>query len=105
MHAEKLGQILCEIGYDSAVTERVKSLVRKERLKADAETQLLEDTACLVFLESYFADFSQEHDEAKLIDIVRKTWKKMSQRGHEAALQIALSPGSQAIVEKAIAGL
>jgi Domain of unknown function (DUF4202) len=105
MHADKLGQILREIGYDLAAIERVQSLVRKERLKADAETQLLEDVACLVFLENYFADFSREHNEAKLIDIVRKTWKKMSQRGHVAALQLPLSPESLGIVKKAIAGL
>ena len=91
MHAEKLGEILKEVGYDQATIDRVQSLVRKERLKADPETQLLEDVICLVFLENYFADFSRQHDEAKLIDIVRKTWKKMSPQGHEAALKLPLT--------------
>jgi hypothetical protein len=102
MHAEKLSEILHDVGYDESTIKRVQSLVRKEHLKTDPETQLLEDVVCLVFLENYFADFSQQHDEAKLIDIVRKTWKKMSPRGHEAALKLPLSPECRAIVEKAL---
>ncbi len=102
MHAEKLGQILRDVGYDEATLARVQALVRKERLKANAETQLLEDVVCLVFLESYFADFSKEHEESKLIDIVRKTWKKMSPRGHAAALELPLDPAVRSIIEKAL---
>jgi hypothetical protein len=102
MHAEKMGEIMRSVGYDEPTVKRVQSLVRKERLKADPETQLLEDVACLVFLENYFAEFSRQHDEAKLIDIVRKTWKKMSSRGHEGALRLPLSPDSRAIVERAV---
>jgi hypothetical protein len=58
---------------------------------------------CLVFLESYFADFSRKHDREKLITILRKTWKKMSPRGHEAALALDLSPADRALIEKALA--
>jgi hypothetical protein len=103
MHAEKLRSIMSEVGYDEATAARVQSLVRKERMKLDPEAQLLEDVVCLVFLESYFAEFAKDHDEEKLLDIVRKTWKKMSDRGHSAALQLALSPDSRAIIEKALA--
>jgi hypothetical protein len=102
MHADKLGEILREVGYDEPTASRVQSLVRKERLKLDAESQLLEDVICLVFLENYFADFSRQHDETKLIDIVRKTWKKMSSRGQQAALGLPLSAESKTIVEKAL---
>jgi hypothetical protein len=104
MHADKLGEILRDVGYDEAIVSRVQSLVRKERLKLDPESQLLEDVICLVFLENYFADFSRQHDEAKLIDIVRKTWKKMSSRGQQAALQLPLSIENKTIVEKALNG-
>jgi hypothetical protein len=103
MHADKLAEILRDVGYDDATISRVQSLVRKERLKLDPDSQLLEDVICLVFLENYFADFSRQHDEAKLIDIVRKTWKKMSPRGHAAALQLPLSDETKSIVEKALA--
>ncbi len=102
MHAEKLAAIMHEVGYDEAMIARVQSLVRKERMKLDPESQLLEDVVCLVFLESYFAEFAKDHDEKKLIDIVRKTWKKMSELGHQAALGISLSPECRRIVEKAL---
>jgi Domain of unknown function (DUF4202) len=102
MHAAKLAEILREVGYDEETAARVQSLVRKERMKLDAEAQLLEDVVCLVFLENYFDEFSRQHDEAKLIDIVRKTWKKMSSRGHEAALKLPLSEEAREIVEQAL---
>jgi hypothetical protein len=102
MHADKLGEILRAVGYEEATIERVQALVRKEHLKSDPETQLLEDVVCLVFLENYFAEFAREHDEAKLIDIVRKTWKKMSDRGHAAALELPLSTETRKIVEQAL---
>jgi hypothetical protein len=102
MHAQKLAEILHVVGYDEMTIGRVQSLVRKERMKLDPEAQLLEDVVCLVFLENYFAEFVREHDEAKLIEIVRKTWKKMSDRGHQAALTLPLSDDCRRIVEKAL---
>jgi len=101
-HASTAGEILAQAGYDGATVQRVQSLLRKERLKQDADAQLLEDVGCLVFLENYFAPFAQKHDEAKLVDIVRKTWRKMSPRGHEAALALKLPAPLRAIVEKAL---
>jgi len=101
-HAETAGDILAEVGYDAETVRRVQGLIRKEQLKRDAEAQCLEDVACLVFLESYFADFAQKHDEAKLIDILQKTWKKMSSAGHAAALGLALPAGARELVEKAL---
>src|SRR5256885_357330 len=101
-HAEVSGKILREVGYDDATVGRVQSLLRKERLKEDAEAQTLEDVICLVFLENYFADFAKEHDEQKLIGILRKTWKKMSQRGHEAALKLPMGNAERKLVEKAL---
>src|SRR5438552_16391965 len=89
-HAKMAGEILREVGYDEAMVGRVQSLLKKERLKEDPEAQLLEDVICLVFLEHYFADFAKEHDEEKVIGILRKTWRKMSVRGHEAALKLPL---------------
>ncbi len=103
-HAERAGEILADAGYDAATIARVRSLIRKEGLKTDPETQALEDTACLVFLESELASFATGRDPDKVVDIVRKTWRKMSPRGHAAALTIALSPDAAALVAKALAG-
>jgi hypothetical protein len=102
-HAEKAGEILRDVGYDDTTISRVQSLVRKERLKSDPEMQTLEDVICLVFLENYFAEFAEDHDEPKLITILRKTWKKMSPRGHQAALGLKLPQRERAIIEKALA--
>ena len=78
-------------------------LLRKQGLKSDPETQTLEDVACLVFLESYFWDFSRLHDEEKIVGILRKTWRKMSARGQEIAREIPLNAGAGALLNKALA--
>ncbi len=101
-HAQTAGEILAGVGYDDETIRRVQGLIRKEQLKRDPETQCLEDVICLVFLESYFANFSQKHDEAKVIDILQKTWKKMSPAGHAAALGLALPKGARELVGKAL---
>jgi hypothetical protein len=102
-HAEKAGEILRQVGYDEETITRVQSLLRKEGLKTNPDTQTLEDVSCLVFLEAYFSDFAKQHEEEKLITILRKTWKKMSPRGQQAALQLDLSPTDRALLEKALA--
>jgi hypothetical protein len=101
-HAETAGEILREVGYDPETIRRVQALLRKERLKADPDAQLLEDVICLVFLENYFAPFSEQHDEQKLIGILRRTWAKMSPRGHAAALQLNLPAEKRRLIEKAL---
>lgn len=101
-HAETAGRILRDLGFEEETVQRVGSLIRKERLKLDPEAQLLEDVACLVFLENYFADFARGHDESQVVDIVRKTWGKMSERGRQAALSLQLPPNAHALIEKAL---
>jgi hypothetical protein len=106
-HADTAAGILRDAGYEEEAIGRVRSLLRKERLKRDPETQLLEDVIGLVFLEHYLAGFVAEHpeyDEAKFADILRKTWLKMSPRGREAALAIARIPAAlRPAVERAVA--
>jgi hypothetical protein len=101
-HADRAAEVLREVGYDDATIERVRSLIRKQNLKSDAEAQTLEDVICLVFLENYFADFARDHDEEKLLKILRKTWRKMSDRGHAAALKLNLGPRELELIGKAL---
>ncbi len=103
MHADLAAGVLEEVGYEPDTVARVKKILTKRGLKSDPEVQLLEDTACLVFLEHYAAEFAGKHPEEKVIDIVQKTWKKMSDAGHAAALQLPLDPGVKAVVEEALA--
>jgi hypothetical protein len=104
-HADKAADILRRVGYDDATIARVQSLVRKQNLKTDPDAQTLEDVACLVFLENYFADFAAKNrdDEPKVVNILARTWKKMSERGRAAALGLPLSEGERELVQKALA--
>lgn len=102
-HAKTAGEILEEVGYDPQTIERVQELVLKKNLKSDPDTQLLEDVICLVFLESYFADFSEKHDEDKVLNILRKTFKKMSDHGRQMAMSLPLPPQVESLVHKALA--
>ena len=88
-HADTAGRLLAEAGIEAGIISRVGELLRKENIKTDADMQTLEDVACLVFLENFYTDFSRKHDDDKVIDILRKTWKKMSPAGHAAALDLA----------------
>ena len=101
-HGEIAGTIMERIGYDADAIERVKTLLRKRGLKTDPDVQLLEDVICLVFLEHYFHDFAQKHEEEKLIPIVQKTWKKMSAGAHQAALRLDYAPEDLALIRKAL---
>ena len=103
-HARRLGEIMLSAGYDGDDIARVRSLVRKERLKFDREAQLLEDVACLVFLEHYLSEFSRKTNQEKLAGILAKTWKKMSPLGHEHALKLAFEPEITALLQQVIAG-
>ena len=85
LHADEAKEILIGVGYDDAIAERVSDLLKKKRLKSDAEVQTLEDAICLTFLVVDFAPFAAKHPPEKVIDIVRKTWAKMSEPGREAA--------------------
>ena len=103
-HARRLGEIMREAGYADGDIERVGALVRKQKIKYDADAQALEDVICVVFLQHYFADFAAKHEDEKLVDILRKTWAKMSPTGQEAALALGLSGRPGRLVETALAG-
>ena len=102
-HANKSAEILKEVGYDDTLIDNVTFLLQKKQLKRNDDTQLLEDVVCLVFLEYYFERFSKKYAEEKLIDIIQKTWAKMSDKGHEVALQLNFSKESLALIQKALA--
>lgn len=101
-HAELAGQLLAQAGCAPALITRVQELVQKLRLKEDPEVQLLEDVICLVFLEYYFLPFAAQHPAEKVIEIVQKTWPKMTERGHALALQLPFSPEALALISKAL---
>lgn len=88
-HAETAGKLMRQAGYDDAMIERVQTIISKKELKINAETQLMEDIVGLVFIEHYLVGFAAghpEYNEEKWLQIIRKTWQKMSPRAHKFAL-------------------
>lgn len=101
-HVQKATEILEEVGYNQQAIDKVAFLLEKKQLKKNEDTQTLEDTICLVFLEFYFESFAQKHPENKTIDILQKTWRKMSRKGQEAALGLPLSKKALQLINKAV---
>lgn len=101
-HSKTTASILEKVGYEKTFIDRVSFLIEKKLLKKDAETQLLEDVICLVFLEYYLEEFIQKHDTEKLKNIILKTWNKMSEKGHQEALKIKYSGSSLALIHAAL---
>lgn len=104
--AERAKGLLLQAGLSAAEADEAATWVAKTALKTNPGTQALEDAACLVFLENEIADFAAQHadyPEAKFVDIIRKTWKKMSPAAQSAALGLNLPPGIAALVRAAVA--
>jgi hypothetical protein len=108
-HADTAGELMRQAGYGDDMIERVKKAVGKRGLKVNPDTQLLEDVANLVFIESYmlpFAASKPDYDEEKWLEIIRKTWKKMSDAGHAFALSghLKLPERLVPLIVKAVGG-
>jgi len=99
---DTVAALMQKAGYGEGDTERTASIIRKQGLGRDDDVQALEDCACLVFLENYFADFSRTIERDHLIRIVQKTWRKMSPGAHELALALPMSDTSAALVHEAL---
>lgn len=92
MHQAKIAeQILTECNFDKDTIEKVKFLLLKKELTTNEETKTLEDVICLVFIEFYLDDFAAPHDDEKVIDILKKTIKKMTPHALEEASKIKVS--------------
>ena len=102
MHSVITGEILQQVDFDVQFIDRVQKIILKKLIKKNEESQTLEDTICLVFLDYYFDEFAAKHADEKVIDILQKTWVKMSKKGHEAALRITFSEKGLALVKEAI---
>ena len=107
-HADTAAALLEQAGYDEADIERLKLAVGKKSLKSNKDTQLLEDVTALVFIEHYMLEFAEKHpeySEEKWIDIIKKTWRKMTDNAHEFALsgKIALPEPLVPLIQKALA--
>jgi hypothetical protein len=104
-HAARAREVLEGLGYDEATILAVERILTKQNLRSSRDSQTMEDALCLVFLEHEFEAFMRKYpDENKAIDILQKTWRKMSDRGHQAALTLPLGERAKTLVGRALAG-
>jgi hypothetical protein len=101
-HARIAENILSDAGYEQQTIDRVKGLLMKKELFTNENTRLLEDVVCLVFIEFYLADFIVRHEDEKVIDILRKTVKKMSPAGVHAISKIPLPEKIASLISRAV---
>ena len=102
-HAKKAGEILQEVGYDQATIARVQDLICKRNFPRDAEGRVLEDALCLTFLESQFAATAAKAGDDKMVEILRKTWRKMTPTAQTLAGKLPLTAAQRALLEQALA--
>lgn len=101
-HAKLAEQILMSCRYDTDTIEKVKFLLEKKELHRNADTQVLEDVICLVFIEYYLDEFAAKHEPEKVIDILQKTLKKMSPRAIQEAAKIPVSDKIKSFLAQAL---
>lgn len=103
--AERARTLLMEAGVAADEAAEVATWVSKTGLKTNQGTQALEDAACLVFLQNEISAFAAQHADyprEKFVDILRKTWRKMSPAARQAGLELELPPGIAALVKEAV---
>jgi hypothetical protein len=102
LHAREVAAILAAEDYDAETIARVEGLVLKRGLGREDEVQVLEDALCLVFLETQLHDLSARYDDEKIVDILRKSLRKMSAAGIAAAGEISLEQRDASMLERAV---
>jgi hypothetical protein len=109
IQANTAAELLLQAGFAQSEVERLRNAVAKKNIKGNPDTQLLEDVTDLVFLEHYMEEFVAKHpdyNEEKWIEIIQKTWNKMSDNAHEFALSgaVKLPEPLAPLVKKAVLG-
>ena len=103
--AERARELLLQACVEAREAEDAATWISKTGLKINPNTQLLEDAACLVFLENEIAGFAAQHADyprAKFLGIIQKTWRKMSLAAREAAHGLSLPQGIAELVMEAV---
>ena len=103
-HARKSGEILREAGYDGDMVRQVQALNLKQNFPHDPESRVLEDALCLVFLERQLTDLARKTDDEKVINALRKSWRKMTPAAQAAARRLEFEAREKGLIERALAG-
>ena len=101
-HAKTVAEIMAKEGYADAEIEALRQIILKKNFQTNPDAQTIEDALCLIFLEDQFEDLHQKTPDPKMIDIIQKTWKKMSDNGKKLALAIKLPPAHEKLIQEAL---
>ncbi len=101
-HAQKAGEILREVGYGEETVAHVQNLNLKKNFPNDAETRVLEDALCLVFLQYQFGELASRTDDEKMVNALQKSWNKMTPAARDEALKLSYTPKEQELLRKAL---
>lgn len=106
--ASRTRELLLAGGVAPAEADEAADWVAKKGLRTNPGTQALEDAAVLVFLDSEIQAFAAQHADyprEKFLEILRKTWRKMSARAQEIALGLDLPGPVASLVREAVQGI
>ena len=98
-HAKDVAAILESCGYEPSEIEAVQRLIRRESVDG---AQAVEDAACLVFIETQLASIAERMDHDLLVEVIRKTARKMSARGLELVASIPLGDAEKTLLTLAL---
>lgn len=102
LHADQAAEILRGVGYDDALLEAVRRINLKQGLSTHSDVRTMEDALCLSFLEHELVAFAEQHPDEKIVEIIAKTWRKMSERGRQVALTLPLGERAAGLVQRAL---
>ena len=102
-HMQTVASVMRDAGYDDATIERVRAIMSKRRLGADADSQTLEDALCLLFLEAQLADLRRKTPDDTMREVIRKTWRKMSPCAQTLATELPLEAGQRQFLLESLA--
>ncbi len=102
-HGLEIAEIMQANGYGDEAIARTADLLERKGLGTDVDTQVLEDVACLVFLETQYQSTLDRLDHDQMVNVVAKTLQKMSPRAIKLAGTIPLSEAGAALLDEAIA--
>jgi hypothetical protein len=101
-HAKTAGDLMAQVGYDTAQIARVGQIITKQKIKQDTDVQTIENALCLVFLQFQYEDFHTKHEPEKVIEILKKSLLKMDAHGHSFALQLDYSAKGLGYIQEAL---
>jgi hypothetical protein len=101
-HAEAVGELMRQAGYDEDAVSDASRLLKKHDIKGDPDAQTYEDAVSLAFLEARLVPFSESVTDEQLVRALQRTWRKMSEAGHQAVHSLDLEPRAAGILRRAM---